>query len=171
MSDINITIASSNEEEKTKTYECLSICCTFVLLISLLGCLIAYFILVILGLVETSNQTITYSCPDSQLWLFSLLTLILGSSISSCAIKITKNLEGCEKLLGFICNTVILSFFTGWGVKEIFNPCIVYNFSNTLLYHMGKTQFLLFAITLVSYVIISLILVSSFIYDKCKKNR
>ena len=72
MPDINITIASSNEEEKTKTYEFLSICCTFVLLISLLGCLIAYFILVILGLIETSNQTITYSCPDSQLWLFSL---------------------------------------------------------------------------------------------------
>lgn len=124
--------------EKESSNKCIlgtGICCGT---LGILGLAVTYIVFTIMGLVQTSNYSVTTTCPGSSLWLYSLLALILGSVFSSTVTKCTKKDDKCIKISGHIFALMYLSGLMGWGLHEVLsNQCILDNMYNTLLYKMS----------------------------------
>ena len=136
-----------------------SLCRVLLISITIMIIGLSYLVLTVLGLVETDKLTIEQTCPNSSLWVYSLLSIllvpILNISLSKCTNK--KNIY--NKILGHGMSILVSGLFLGWCVYEVFFiDCVKRTFSDTLLYKMSISSLCL-QIIIVIYHITKLILI------------
>ena len=163
------TIPNSEINRKASTFDdsdCFLCMCLGCSVIALVGLGITNAVFCIMALVR-SNDHVKVICPQSNLWAFVLVSLILSYTANSTASKTAKEEKICFKLFGFILNILINSGLIGWGWYELIgNGCgnvLYHNENTTLLYVMAEIQLIVGSIVvgLVFIILISL-LVKSF---------
>lgn len=116
-------------------------------------CLFAYLILTIFGLVKTDRDTVKNVCPDSQIWVYSLVSLIICLILQPMISRCQQKNEKCIKLISCILAIMYLGGLFSWGLYEtIGNICTKENLYNTVLYKMSITSVSLQGIGVLFYV-------------------
>ena len=117
-------------------------------MLSILAASIAYIVFSIWALADIGSKEIEEYCKGSQLWLFSILTLILGSAIGGCSINALVKIEDIfAKICCFMIGVGGLIAFTIWGFNETYgNKCIEDKISHTKIFVVSRIQFWLMAI-------------------------
>ena len=110
------------------------LCCSSVIIV---GLAITYFVFIVKALVDTSNDTVTNTCPGSSLWLYLLLSLILGIFLNGSATKCTTNDDKYVQKIGHLFGMGFSIWLMVWGILEIMNNKCIINLDDTLLYKMG----------------------------------
>lgn len=130
--------------------------CAFVLGIFIILSLgITYIGLSVLSLVNTDNKQVDTICPDSTIWIFVLVSLIinLGNFINCVSTDNDKQINICKNVFG----TLISIGIIGWGGYEIWgNRCNIDNLGDKLLFKMAITTVIL-DMVLVSIVLIAML--------------
>mgnify|MGYP001266664382 CR=1 FL=1 len=124
-----------------------------------LGAGITFLVYVIMGLSQTGNDTIQAICPGSELWMYSLMSLLVGGIVTGMSGRSAAEAESPPgKTCGLLCGLIPLATFVGWGWDQIYNtPCIAEKFSDTLLYTMTKIQFYIQVISIGIYALLLVI--------------
>lgn len=132
---------------------CVNICnifLLFLLVLTLIGSVIVYYVYTIKALAETSYTGVKLLCPDSSIWLYIIVYIIAGVILQVLCIHKLRKSERNGKLAGLICNMLIISVFVGWGSYETWiTTCNQLLLSNSLLYIMSKITVIMNIISLV----------------------
>tara|TARA_E500000178_G_C16785571_1_gene645623 strand:- start:251 stop:784 length:534 start_codon:yes stop_codon:yes gene_type:complete len=136
-------------------YNGLDICTMVVFLFLLVGGFITYIVFTIIGLGMTSNDTVLSNCPGSTLWIFVIVSMVMG--ILNVGINsITDNYKS-KKTLRLIIGLVISVAMTSWGSYEIWeNSCNKKHFGETILYQIAN------ACVIINIIALSLIFIAIF---------
>ncbi len=127
------------EESDTESSfkKCMTYCfpCTLILIIvGLLASSIAYVVFSAIGLRDTSYKELREMCPDTNLWIYLLITLILGSGTHLQTAKLS--LEDDINVIGLICGIIAQLGFVGWGAYELWGVDCVDEIKSNLIYTM-----------------------------------
>ena len=145
------------EPETNKCMDALWYCGPFVGITSLLGLIVvgfAYLVFSIMALADISNTAIQDNCDSSNIWIFLLLTLILGLTNHSHNFKNVVDNKG--KWCKIVCSSILQLAFTSWGAYEVWGvDCVDTSIS---IYKMTK----IYVIT--SFSISGLLLYGSLLY-------
>ena len=114
-----------------------SIACLCLFAIIIIGLSITYIVFIITALIDTSYDTVKNTCPGSSLWLYLLLSLILGLGLSASTTKCIKSDDKCIQIIGNLFAMVFSIGLMVWGLLEIVNNKCIINLDDTLLYKMG----------------------------------
>jgi hypothetical protein len=103
-----------------KCYDLCWACGPIIGMFSVLGLFasgIAYIVYSIIALADISHRSIKDECPFSNIWIFLILTLILG---------LTNHMQNCKQLSDdnqkwgkIVCGSIIQLGFTSWGAWEL----------------------------------------------------
>ena len=136
-----------------------SLCKVLFISITIMIIGLSYLVLTVLGLVETDKTTIEQACPNSSLWVYSLLCVLLVPILNISLNKCTKKKNIYNKIVGHGMSILVSGLFLGWCVYEVFFiDCVKRSFSNTLLYKMGISSLCL-QIIIIIYHITKLLLI------------
>ena len=110
----------STEPETNKCMDalwCCGPCVGITSLLVLIACVFAHVVYSIMALADISNTSIQDNCDSSNIWIFLLLTLILGSSSHVRTMKLL--VEDNRKSCLVICSILIQLSFASWGAYEV----------------------------------------------------
>ena len=145
------------EPETNKCSDAFWCCGPFVGITVLLGLVassFAYIVLSIMALADISNTSIQDNCGSSKIWIFLLLTLILGLTNHSHNFKnfVDNKDEWCK----IVCGSIIQLAFNSWGAYELWGvECV--DTSNSI-YEMTNIY------VIASFTISGLLLMVAFVY-------
>ena len=143
---------SLNKEKKSSScnkfidgFVCLGITGT---ILSILGLYIYNIYYAIYALSEIGNNTIRETCPDSQIWMYVLISLICVNLTLLNQVCETKDDEFKENTLmasmcSMVCRFCVILVFAGWGWDQIWNSgnCLDENFSDQTLLIAARVSF------------------------------
>lgn len=134
------------QSKPSKYKSCLEGCGICLIGLFALGCIVAtfvYIVYVIWGLSETSNPDIKKTCDGNTIWLYVLLSFLLGNAINGGVGKsATNNSESgpigqiCVCMFGFALSLI----FAIWGKNNYYDDCLIENYGNTKLYLIAGIQ-------------------------------
>jgi hypothetical protein len=129
-----------NSQQNSECCGCLVVMLGVLFAIGLLGLGITYIVYVIISLCRTSYKEQKDMCEESNVWLYLLLSLIIGTMVNSSSAKSkvksstssSKNKSNVPVLVQVVC----MLAFTIWGCVELFKVKCVGELKSTLLYTM-----------------------------------
>ena len=117
-------------------------------LLSILGIYIYNIYYAIYALSEIGNNTIRETCPDSQIWMYVLISLICVNLTLLNQVCETKDDEFKENTImasmcSMVCRFCVILIFAGWGWDQIWNSgnCLDENFSDQKLLIAARVSF------------------------------
>ena len=131
---INLEMETRNINSK---YDTSSIFCIILLLLVII-IIILYVIYTIIGLANLSYHDQLSICPESNIWLFELLSLVVSSCIVPLYFYImtsSKKLSPANAKLSDILFTVAIIIFM-WGFFELISVNCLKKLNNTILSNM-----------------------------------
>jgi len=147
-------MSNSTDISRDTDYDGVDICTMVVFLFIVLGGFITYIVFTIIGLTMTSNDTVLSKCPDSSLWIFVIVSMVMGVlnvGINSITDKKSK------KTLRLIIGLIISVGMTSWGSYEIWgNSCNNKHFGETILYQIAN------ACVIINIIALTLIFIAVF---------
>ena len=156
-----ITIKMSEfptEPPSNKFYDLCWACGPITGIIAVLGLFvsgIAYIVYSIIALADISHRSIKDECSSSNIWIFLILTLILG---------LTNHMQNCKQFSDdtqkwgkIVCGSIIQLAFTSWGAWELWGVDCV-DTSNSV-YDMAEIY------VIASYIISGLVLTVSLVFS------
>jgi hypothetical protein len=162
-----IVIPSTNKTETNK-YERLSCFGAIIFLIfaiGLVGLAITYIVYVIISLCQTSYNEQKDMCANSNVWLYLLLSIILGTMTSSLTTKSrlnsnhsSKSKNNLNSILPGLIQVLYGLTFTIWGCIELFGVNCVGQLKHTLLYTMMEVSVFANIVSLGLELLISLVM-------------
>ncbi len=122
-------------------FKCFGIVMGLFFLIGIIGLAITYIVYVIISLCETSYHEQKDMCDSSNAWLYLLLSIILGTVISSTKssrFNSNNTSESSDNSIYSFIEILYFLAFTIWGCIELFQVDCVDELKHTLLYTMLK---------------------------------
>lgn len=95
---------------------------------------ILYFVYSIIALTDTSYKELRDICPDSNLWIYLLLTLISSPGLGSLSARNTLSTSSDVCLL--ICLIIFQLGFICWGAYELWGVDCVNDIKSNIIYTM-----------------------------------
>ena len=138
--DISGTLITPPSLPQPKSSCFINVCCPCIScfsVISLVTASITYLVFAIIGLVNTSHKEIQDICPNSNIWIYLLVILILNGGFFGNNIKAIgerKKSGAC----GIICNLLLQMGFLCWGAYEIWGVSCVDEIRPDLVYTMAE---------------------------------
>jgi hypothetical protein len=111
--------------------DCCKVCISVYLFLLIFMGILGYYIFGIMYLVINSYQDIKDICPDSNVWLFTIISLIIRYPLNITGLKLSNEKYGIE-ISQLTCIFVINVIFIIFGSIELWLPCSQDKLSNPL---------------------------------------
>jgi hypothetical protein len=148
--------------------ECCMGCGGCILGLGLVGSMVSLYVFSIMGLCETPYKDVDELCPESNLWYFLLVLLIMNLSSGKSAVKRfsddSDSSNGCAALISLFIHIGYIS----WGTYEVFGVSCIDQLHDTLLW---KASFASVVATWSVLGVAVLIMITLFLASMCKINR
>ena len=139
--------AGPHIEQKTnnETMENCAICCVATgggcFLLSFIGGFITFIVFSMIGVCSVSLRTTQNRCPESNLWVWSIIYTIHAIAGLIYGSKQTKSED--KNPIGIMCSLIIVLGFYIWGMIDYWGVSCVDNLSNLLLYKLAFVQLII----------------------------
>jgi hypothetical protein len=122
------------ESSLDKFLNCCIPCGLFTGALVCIGAVITNMVFSIIALVETSHKELQKECPETNLWVYLLIIVILGTGNTRRTIQssLKEDINICAILCGMIMHLGLL----GWGVYELWEVNCVNDIKSNLIYTM-----------------------------------